>query len=698
MSNFDPTPPNIDAINPTPTLGAGTAQSVAGVIATNVSRTLESVSIYTVGDLPITDYYAPKANYSFVGSYTGNGSGADMRGRFRITLDAADIDDGTYTPIGASYGASFDQGFGDQAILSVPLVADNNLYGWQAIVVNEADGYSFPSLTFFKTAAIAAHILDPTVSAVTGNSATIGCVFYANTFHSLCYAALQYKKSSSIYWVTAGNSAPCNGYAQLSMGRDLVGLTNNTTYDVRLALYREIAGGTVVSYSSLCTFATVLPNAPQVITGAASNIGVGSAVLIGSLTCSSPAVETVVSFLVGRTSPPGESQWGAGTYNTVGTAYPTANIINLTADTLYYYRIKSQPTDTANYPNEALGSILSFTTPSEPDTQSKEDDMLPIQTFDRKYKTDTTIYFVVPTISPDSNTFYTGAACWADTGESQISKNGAEWADTAHAPAVSTAGGALFKLELDAGELDSDEVYIKLHDVGAAVRDILLRVRTHMELGSVDIDAASGAKTNTSALKLTGYGSGAGLEANGGATGKDIDGIMASNWLHVGTGGTQYSSSTTRMLLGTTSSDTADLYNGCLVAILSGTGAGQARIVLDYVGGTYPSGATNDGNHEILVDTAWVTVPTSGSVYALMPGPRTWEQGPTKELNSTDNTLPTSTSGYGKFLQLLFQRFAFKVTQDPTTQKWFQADGTELFNRPVSDTGGVQTVGTLAQT
>jgi hypothetical protein len=696
MADYDPT---YSPIDPTTSPPSGTgSESSNGVIVTNVSRTLESVSSHVVGDYPLA-FNAAFASYWLVGSFAENITGVPsdtMRGRIRVTLNTADVDDANYIDLGDGRQGTFSfDGIvlpGD-TFASIQLLADNNNYGWKSIVLNQDDEQSSSALIYFKTAAVDAYLYLPTVSSIGQSSAIIACLFYPNTYHSRCSALLQYKATASGTWITAGIAAPCSGYAQNDMGRDLTGLSYSTSYDVRLALSRDVAGGTVQFYSPILTFSTLASSYPTPTTLAASSIGEGSAVLNGSFTTITGYANLPYTFLYGTSSPPTTET--APTQETDVPALATVpvnkSISGLTSSTLYYFRLKSSPIGAA----VELGSILSFTTTQSQEDQAKEDDMLPIQTFDRKYKTLTTIYFVVPTISPDSNTFYTGAAVWGTSGESQKSKNGAAWADTTNAPAASTAGGGLFKLQLEAAELDSDEVFIKLHDVGAAVRDVLLRVRTHMELGSVDIDSASGSKTNSSALKLTGYGTGAGLEAIGGATGVDIDALQASNFLHSGTGGTQHTSSTTQMLLGTTSSTTADIYNGCLVGIIAGTGAGQSRLIKDYVAGTYPSGATNDGNREITVDTAWVTTPINDSVYVIMPGPRTWEQGPTAELTA----VPSTSSGYGAFLQLLFQRFAFKVTQDSTTQKWYKADGTtELLNRPVSDTGGVQTVGTLATT
>ena len=71
-------------------------------------------------------------------------------------------------------------------------------------------------------------------------------------------------------------------------------------------------------------------------------------------------------------------------------------------------------------------------------------------------------------------------------------------------------------------------------------------------------------------------------------------------------GAAQAGTSTT-ITLKSTSSATDDIYNGMYVTITSGTGAGQIRIIEDYVGSTKVA----------TVTPAWTTTPTSASNYAI---------------------------------------------------------------------------------
>ncbi|NOS67922.1 MAG: hypothetical protein HOO67_06215 [Candidatus Peribacteraceae bacterium] len=61
--------------------------------------------------------------------------------------------------------------------------------------------------------------------------------------------------------------------------------------------------------------------------------------------------------------------------------------------------------------------------------------------------------------------------------------------------------------------------------------------------------------------------------------------------------------------LDASASATDDLFNGCLVAIISGTGFGQARFISDYVGSTKVATITPN----------WITNPSSDSVFLILP-------------------------------------------------------------------------------
>jgi hypothetical protein len=65
----------------------------------------------------------------------------------------------------------------------------------------------------------------------------------------------------------------------------------------------------------------------------------------------------------------------------------------------------------------------------------------------------------------------------------------------------------------------------------------------------------------------------------------------------------------TTITLDTSASATDGLYNGNIVAIIAGTGAGQNKVIIGYAGSTKVA----------TVDSAWATTPDTTSVFALYP-------------------------------------------------------------------------------
>src|SRR3990167_2442587 len=181
--------------------------------------------------------------------------------------------------------------------------------------------------------------------------------------------------------------------------------------------------------------------------------------------------------------------------------------------------------------------------------------------------------------------------------------------------------------------------------------------------------------TNTTALLATGVGSGHGISAVGGATGLDIDGVLGQHVMRFNTATAGGASSIT---LDASASATNDYYNGALIMLVGGTGAGQARTITDYVGSTLVA----------TVNKSWATNPASGSVFAIIPGDDPWEIAPGAELAA----LPTYSSSFAKMLQFLFQRFVYKRTQTATTFTMLKDDGSTSFaTGGVSDDGTTQT-------
>ena len=79
--------------------------------------------------------------------------------------------------------------------------------------------------------------------------------------------------------------------------------------------------------------------------------------------------------------------------------------------------------------------------------------------------------------------------------------------------------------------------------------------------------------------------------------------------------------------LDASASATDDLYNGLTVAIVSGTGAGQARLISDYVGSTKVA----------TVSTSWATNPDATSVFLILPPGRVSVDVPVKKNTALSN-------------------------------------------------------------
>lgn len=546
------------------------------------------------------------------------------------------------------------------------------------------------SIITFKTYPIPFTCAAPTASAVTHNSATVSATYYPNTVESVASVSIQYKKSTDSIWTTAATYTGQSGYSGVPKSVGLTGLSGSTLYKIRVTATRNTTSDTTFT-SSEGSF-TTSPGEPNVVIKPATSVGYAAATLNCWVYGDLLPVDVTFEWDTDSGAPYANETSPATTVSSVtGSGYtevPKA-ITGLTVSTPYYFRAKVVYNGGAD---TLYTSELSFSTTADPGDIAKETEMLPIQDFDRKYGVATTLFFVVPQSGEDSSDlFFTSAAPWA-TGETKITKitydddstpTVSGPSNTASNPAQ--VSGALYRLDISAAELQCDEAFVTLASPGGLgePREIMLRVRTHLQLGSAIIDAATGQRANTSALSLVGYGSGHGLYAAGGATGNDIDAIPSTQFLRVATVGADGSGTSQQLDASASGSD--DYYNGSILAIISGDGAGQARIITDYTGSSKVA----------TIDEAWTVNPTisGASIFGIVPGARPWEQTILDELAS----VPSFTGAkYGEMLQLLFQRFAFKISQNGTTQVWYDSAGSTFASRTVGDTGTEQTVDALS--
>ena len=569
---------------------------------------------------------------------------------------------------------------------------DDNTWSWRGRFANLTQGgEENGALYYFKSGALAMTSSTPTSSDVEATTAGISCNFVPNARHSTATAKLEYKKTVDSTWIQAGSTADTNGFSQVGITRGITGLTNSTQYDFRLVLTRNSNNST--THTSATASFTTEAGVATVSSVAATAVGITTATLRGSVVHNNE--DGALSWRY-HTSDPGTGDDTTGTEVSYGSNPVTGNtgtvskgISSLTANTQYYFWAIYEPTISGT---KIFGSVLNFTTQVDPGQQAADNDVLPIIRYDRKWGVATTLFFVVPqNAGSSSDLIYDGAAVWG-AGETKIT--GIVYDDdstptiTAEANTASNpsrvASTPVYRLNLSASEMQHDELYITLTNAGTSVRDISLYVRTHQMLGTVDVDASSKA-TNTTAVKYTGNGTGPAIDFIGGdGASMDIRGIMGEMVLLQGTNDNTGTDSTHVEFSNMTGvNTTADYYNGSIVMIVGGTGVGQSRVIIDYA---------TTGIAE--VDTAFAVTPNGTSILLVVAGSRAWnlKSGVTTGLAS----VPTEVSNYGDKLDLVFQRFAFKITQTATLQSWFDKDNSSWATRTVADNGTTQSIAKLA--
>lgn len=552
------------------------------------------------------------------------------------------------------------------------LVADEN-YKFRAYAFFELNwGDVFGNTLTARTAAMVAATGAPTNSAVTSSTATIACNYTPRVLRSTCSAQLQYKKNTDADWTNAGSPQTTGGYSEIPISRDITGLDSSTLYNTRLVITRGTINDTSLT-SSTVSF-TTLAGEPEVTTDAANSVASSSAVLNATVDINAGTSVTVY-WKWGTDNPPtqnttaSQSVSGDGSFN--------VSISGLSASTGYFaqaFVAFSTPTGTPNN-----GSVVSFTTAADPAAEALLEDHVTIFDFnERKYGVESTFYFAVASPAATSSDRFFNAASPFVAGDVQISKDGGAFANVTNLPTrIGTT--AIFSIVLTATEMQATTIVVQLVDQdGPAFRDAALVIRTKIQIGQMDIDASQ--LTNTTALLATGVGSGHGISAVGGATGLDIDGVLGQ---HVMRFNTATAGGASTITLDASASTTNDYYNGALIMIVGGTGAGQARVITDYVGGTLVA----------TVHKAWATNPANGSVFVILPGDDPWEVSPGAELAA----LPTYASSYAKMLQFMFQRFVYRRTETATVFTMYKDDATtSLATAAMSDNGTTQDHGEMA--
>lgn len=661
----------------------------------NTSATVNSAIGVAPNTPPIgAPYYAqsPAVRYEFLGAWYGNDEGEYGWKGIYIYRGGVLVWNNGYgnNPADASKltGTIGSYNHGGSAAYNPWLLADTT-FTWKTY----AWGYSSPLWTL-KT--IAQPLAQGPVSFSGQTKTAIGVTvgWFANTNESTALLTLYYKKPSEGVWTpwatTSGNQS---GYAGLTYSTTVTGLESGTTYQFRAVVSRTVSPAEANTTWDLGSTAT-LPASPTAATTAASGIADTYAVM--NATVDPNTIACTVSFQYGTTSGMYTAETATQAVTGDGDRTVSFGQGSLAANTTYYFRVKVTY-DLGAGTVAIYGSELSFTTTIDQGTLARAEDLMQTLQFDGQYGTGRYITFTLKTKATDgSDQYYVTAPT---NTQCKIYLTSAAGVTTGPANATNSpaqpggAGTPIFRLELEDAEMAAETIDIIVTSGGATFRDQHIQIRTAQRLSELDIDATNG-PTNATALTAIGNGSGDGIKAVGGATGLDFNAVIETNWLRVGVAREEIPPlAANQIKLDSNASTTNDYYNGCILGIISGTGVGQSRIIVDYVGGADPDVA---GNRVATLDSDLLVAPDDTSLFVLSPGPRVWEITSPGELDS----LPTETSSYGEFLRLLFQRFAFRIEQNADYQTWFRADSdplNPLASRAVEDDGNTQRLYRLAE-
>lgn len=217
--------------------------------------------------------------------------------------------------------------------------------------------------------------------------------------------------------------------------------------------------------------------------------------------------------------------------------------------------------------------------------------------------------------------------------------------------------------ELDAGT--GGKMANQIDEIRSDTEDIQDRVPAALVGGR--IDASVGAMANA-VITAAAIASGA-LTRDALAADTGLQSIR-SNTAQAGTAGS--------ITLDASASAVNDFYEGAVVLLTGGTGAGQARIIIAYNGTTKVASVAPD----------WATNPASGTTFAILP------LGDIYQLIDPEPTaFGTMTRSRANFQWALLKRFYMENTQTSAQQKTKNDDLTDFATRATSDNGTTQTVG-----
>ena len=222
-------------------------------------------------------------------------------------------------------------------------------YHFRVVGVNSAGTTNGDDMTFFTSSAVAPTVTTTAATLLTASTATVNGLVNANNSST----AVNFEYGTTIAYGSSVTATPSsvNGLTDVSVLANLVGLAPNTLYHFRAVGVNS--GGTTNGADLTFTTGAL---APDVVTQAATSIGVSTGTLNGTVNANNQS--STVTFEYGLTASYGSTIAGTpGTVTGNSVTPVVANVVGLSLNTTYHFRIvATNATGTSN------GADLTFTT------------------------------------------------------------------------------------------------------------------------------------------------------------------------------------------------------------------------------------------------------------------------------------------------------------------------------------------------
>lgn len=224
-------------------------------------------------------------------------------------------------------------------------------YHFRVVAQNVNDTVYSDDMTFTTSASLTPPVaVTNAATVVTGTAATLNGTVTPNGSNVIIW--FEYGTTAAFGSTITANQSPATSLSPIAVDAALTGLTGNTTYYYRVGA--QNASGT--TYGATMTFFTATGAVPTVTTNTATNIGTTVATLNGTVNANNGS--TVVTFEFGNDTSYGRNATASQSPVTGSTTTAvSANLIDLTPNTVYHYRTVGQ-----NAFGTVYGADMTFTT------------------------------------------------------------------------------------------------------------------------------------------------------------------------------------------------------------------------------------------------------------------------------------------------------------------------------------------------